>query len=92
MAKRILVAVIFVPLLFVVMFFLPPDRDWRWWWRLFRRWPAMNCSGRRGRGKSLCLMKAVSVLAAAAIPFGAWLIRGENDRWRLRLPRDGGVL
>ena len=72
MAKRILVAVIFVPLLFVVMFFLPPIVMTV----VVAFISALACYEllrAAGEGKVSLPMKAVSVLAAAAIPFGAWL-------------------
>ena len=71
-AKRILVAVIFVPLLFVVMFFLPPIGMTV----VVAFISALACDEllrAAGEGKVSLPMKAVSVLAAAAIPFGAWL-------------------
>lgn len=72
MAKRILVAVIFVPLLFVVMFFLPPIVMGV----VVAFIAAIACFelfGATGEGKLTFPMKAVSVIAAALIPLGAWL-------------------
>ena len=71
MAKRILVAVIFVPLLLAVMLLLPSIT-----------WTAVVClisaaaSGElmraTGEGRLTLSMRIVSILSAAAIPLGSW--------------------
>ncbi len=72
MAKRILVAVIFVPILFVIMFFLPPVV----WAAVVALIAAMACYEllrATGEGKVTTPMEAVSIASAAVIPLGAWL-------------------
>lgn len=80
MAKRILVAVIFVPILFVVMFFLP-----NWVWALVVAFiSAMACHEllrATGEGKVSKSMEAAAICAAFAIPvsscFGySWMAIG----------------
>lgn len=70
--KRILVAVVFVPLLFVVLFFLPPVVLAV----VVAFIAAMACYEllrATGEGRVTGPMKAVSIAAAAVIPLGAWL-------------------
>lgn len=72
MAKRILVAVVFAPLLFVVMFFLPPVVLAV----VVAFISALACFEllrATGGGKVTVPMKAASIAAAAAIPLGTWL-------------------
>lgn len=72
MAKRILVAVIFVPLLFIVMFFLPPVAMTV----VAAFISALACFEllrAAGEGKLTAPMEVFSVLSAAVIPFGAWM-------------------
>lgn len=70
MAKRILVAVVFVPILFVVMFFLP-----NWVWALVVAFiAAMACHElirATGEGKVSKGMEQVSICAAVAIPLSS---------------------
>lgn len=71
MAKRILVAVIFVPVLFVVMVFLPPIV----WTILVAAISAMadyELLRATGEGKISPPMKVISIVAAALIPVGCW--------------------
>ena len=72
LAKRILVAVIFAPLLFVVMFFLPPVAL-----AVVAAFiSAVACFEllrATGEGRVTRTMQAVSILSAAVVPFGAWL-------------------
>ena len=71
MTKRILVAVIFVPILFVIMFFLPTVVLAA----VVAFIAALACYEllrAAGEGKVTAPMKAVSVLSAAAIPLGVW--------------------
>lgn len=72
LAKRILVAVIFAPLLFVVMFFLPPVAL-----AVVAAFiSAVACFEllrATGEGRVTRTMQAVSILSAAIVPFGAWL-------------------
>ena len=75
MAKRILVAVIFVPILFVVMVFLPPVV----WTILVAAISAMadyELLRATGEGKVSLPMKAISIVAAALIPIGCWQGKG----------------
>ena len=80
MAKRILVAVIFVPILFVVMFFLP-----NWVWAVVVAFiAAMACHElirATGQGKVTKPMEGAALCAAAAIPLLgclglAWIAAG----------------
>lgn len=70
MAKRILVAVIFVPILFVVMFFLP-----NWVWALVVAFiAAMACRElirAAGEGKVSKPMEYIAICSAAVIPLSA---------------------
>ncbi len=71
MAKRILVAVIFVPLLVVIMLFLPPVVMAV----VVAFISAMACFEllrATGEGKLTAPMEAASIVAAAVIPLGAW--------------------
>ena len=72
LAKRILVAVIFAPLLFVVMFFLPPVAL-----AVVAAFiSAVACFEllrATGEGRVTRTMQAVSILSAAVVPVGAWL-------------------
>lgn len=71
MAKRILVAVIFVPLLFCVIMFLP-----NFWWALVVTFisgmAAFELLRATGEGKLTAPMRAVTLLSAALIPLGSW--------------------
>ena len=72
MAKRILVAVIFAPLLFVVMFFLPPVALGV----VTAFISAVACFEllrATGEGNVTRIMQVVSIVSAAVIPLGAWL-------------------
>ena len=72
LAKRILVAVIFAPLLFVVMFFLPPVALGV----VTAFISAVACFEllrATGEGNVTRIMQVVSIVSAAVIPFGAWL-------------------
>jgi phosphatidate cytidylyltransferase len=72
MTKRILVAVIFVPLLVVVMLFLPPVVMSV----VVAFISAMACFEllrATGEGKVTAPMEVAAFLSAAVIPFGAWL-------------------
>ena len=72
MAKRILVAVIFLPILFVIMFFLPPVAL-AVVFAFISAMSAYEFLRATGAGKMTVPMKTVSVLSAALIPLGAWL-------------------
>ena len=72
LAKRILVAVIFAPLLFVVMFFLPPVALGV----VTAFISAVACFEllrATGEGNVTRIMQVVSIVSAAVIPLGAWL-------------------
>jgi len=72
MAKRILVAVVFVPALIVIMLFLPPVVMGV----LVSLISAVACFEllrATGEGKVTLPMRTASIAAAAAIPLGAWL-------------------
>lgn len=72
MVKRVLVAVIFVPILFVVMFYLPPVVLAV----VVAFIAAMACFEllrATGEGKLTAPMQVMAILAAGAIPLGAWL-------------------
>jgi len=72
MAKRILVAVIFVPLLVIVMLFLPPV-VMAVLVALISAVACFELLRATGEGKVSAPMQAVSILAAGVIPLGAWL-------------------
>lgn len=72
MAKRILVAVIFLPILFVIMFFLPPVAL-AVVFSFVSAMSAYEFLRATGAGKVTPPMKVISILAAAVIPLGAWL-------------------
>lgn len=72
MVKRVLVAVIFVPILFVVMFYLPPVVLAV----VVAFIAAMACFEllrATGEGKLTAPMQVAPILTAAAVPLGAWL-------------------
>ena len=71
MAKRILVAVIFVPILFVVMVFLPPV-VWTVLVALIAAMAAYELLRATGEGAVSLPMKVISIAAAALIPIGCW--------------------
>ena len=76
MAKRILVAVIFVPLLLVIMLLLPPIV----WTVVVMFISAVACFEllrAAGERKVSLPMEAVSVLSAAALPLAVWAGTGE---------------
>lgn len=75
MGKRILVAVIFVPLLFVVMMFLP-SAVWTALVALISAMSAYELLRATGEGKVSMPMKVVTIVAAAAIPIGCWQGKG----------------
>lgn len=72
LAKRILVAVIFAPLLFVVMFFLPPVAL-AVVTAFISAVACFELLRATGEGRVTRTMQAVSILSAAVVPFGAWL-------------------
>ena len=75
MAKRILVAVIFVPILFVVMVFLPPV-VWTLVVALISAMAAFELLRATGEGKVSMPMKVISIVAAALIPIACWQGKG----------------
>lgn len=72
MGKRILVAVIFVPILFVIMMFLPPV-VWTLVVALIAALAAHEMLKAAGEGKVTRPMEVIASIAAAAIPIGCWL-------------------
>lgn len=72
MGKRILVAVIFIPILFVIMMFLPPI-VWTVVVAGIVVMAAHELFRATGEGKVLPPMKVAAMLSAALIPFGCWL-------------------
>ena len=72
MGKRILVAVIFVPILFVIMMFLPPV-VWTAVVAAILVIAAHELFRSTGEGRITLPMKVISMVSAAAIPFGCWL-------------------
>ena len=72
MVKRILVAVIFVPILFVVMMFLPPV-VWTAVVALIAAMEAYELLRATGEGKVTITMQVAEIVSAAVIPFSAWL-------------------
>lgn len=72
MGKRILVAVIFVPILFVIMMFLPPV-VWTVVVALIAAMAAYELLRATGEGKVTLPMQVIAILSAAVIPFGSWL-------------------
>ena len=75
MGKRILVAVIFVPILFVIMMFLPPV-VWTILVALIAAVAAYELIRATGEGKVSAPMKVITIVAAAAIPIGCWRGKG----------------
>ena len=71
MAKRILVAVIFVPLLLVVMLFLP-SLAWTAVVCFIAAMAAFELMRATGEQKISLPMQAVTILSAALIPLGSW--------------------
>ena len=72
MGKRILVAVIFVPILFVIMMFLPPV-VWAVVVAFISAMAAYELFRATGEGKVTCPMQVFAVISAALIPMGALL-------------------
>lgn len=72
MGKRILVAVIFVPILFVIMMFLPPI-VWTIVVALIAAMAAYELLRATGEGKVALPMQVIAILSAAVIPLSAWL-------------------
>lgn len=75
MGKRIAVAVIFVPVLFVVMMFLPPV-VWTILIALIAAMAAYELLRATGEGKVSRPMMIITIVAAAAIPVGCWQGKG----------------
>ena len=71
MGKRILVAVIFVPILFVIMMFLPPV-VWTLVVAFIASMAAAELLRATGEGKVSLPMKVITLASAAAIPIGCW--------------------
>lgn len=71
MAKRIIVAVIFVPLLLWVMLFLPTIL-WAVVISFIAAMAAFELLRATGEGKLTAPMQVLTVLSATLIPFGAW--------------------
>ena len=71
MAKRILVAVIFVPILLVIMLLLPPI-VWTGVVALISAVSAFELLRAAGEGKVSALMQGASILSAAALPLCCW--------------------
>lgn len=72
MGKRILVAVIFVPILFVIMLFLPPV-VWTFVVALISAVAAYELFRATGEKKISSPMRIVSIVSAALIPISCWL-------------------
>lgn len=72
MGKRILVAVIFVPILLVIMLFLPPV-VWTVVVAFIAAMAAFELLRATGEGKVTLPMHVTAILSAAVIPFGCWL-------------------
>ena len=77
MGKRIAVAVIFVPVLFVVMMFLPPV-VWTVLVAAISAMAAYELLRATGEGKVSKPMKVIAIAAAALIPIGCWLGKGST--------------
>lgn len=75
MLTRILVAAIFVPILFVFFFFLPPVAM-ALLFAFISSMAAWEFLKAAGGGKLTGAMKAVSVLSSACIPLGVWMGHG----------------
>lgn len=75
MGKRILVAVIFVPILFVIMMFLPPV-VWTILVALIAAMAAYELLRATGEGKVSAPMKVITIVAAATVPIGCWQGKG----------------
>ena len=71
MAKRLLVAVIFVPLLLAIMLLLP-SVAWTAVVCLISAVASYELMRSTGEGKLTLPMQVVTVLSAAALPFGSW--------------------
>ena len=71
MAKRILVAVVFLPLMLAVMLF-PPSIAWTAVVCLISAAAAYELMRATGEGKLTLPMRLVTVLSAAALPLGSW--------------------
>lgn len=71
MAKRILVAVIFVPILFVVMMFLP-SLVWAVLVAAISAMSAWELFHSAGEGKITASMQIISIISAALIPLACW--------------------
>lgn len=72
MAKRIIVAVIFVPLLLVVMLFLP-SLAWTAVVCFIAAMAAFELMRATGEGKLSLPMQGITILSAALIPLGGWM-------------------
>lgn len=72
MGKRIAVAVIFVPILFVVMVFLPPV-VWTIVVALISAMAAYELLRATGEGTVTLPMRVIAILSAVAIPLSCWL-------------------
>lgn len=82
MAKRILVAVIFIPVLFCVIMFLP-NICWALVVILISGMAANELLGAAGEGKITRPMQAVTLFSACLIPLGAWM------GWSVAVPLTG---
>ena len=71
MAKRILVAVVFLPLLLAVML-LPPPIAWTAVVCLISAVASYELMRATGEGKLTLSMQIVTILSAAALPLGSW--------------------
>ena len=71
MAKRILVAVIFVPLLLAVML-IPPSIAWTAVVCLISAVASYELMRATGEGRLTLSMQIVAILSAAALPLGSW--------------------
>jgi len=75
LGKRILIAVIFVPILFVVMMFLPPV-VWTIIVAAIAAMSAYELLRATGEGKVTLPMQIITIVAAAVIPVGTWRGKG----------------
>lgn len=71
MAKRIIVAVIFVPIVLWVML-VPPPLAWTALVCFISAMAAFELMRAVGKGKITLPMKAATILSAALLPFGSW--------------------
>lgn len=77
MGKRIAVAAIFVPVLFVVMMFLPPV-VWTILVAAISAMAAHELLRATGEGKVSAPMKVIAIVTAALIPVGCWQGKGST--------------